>query len=279
MLESQTDSLAQPSPAQISPSRSRFPGDFALNGLLESINALTYEDQDHHSSNPNWMNTVEKSHTFLTTFHTKYNPNSHPHPQSNKPSNSPSHPSYTHTWPCTMILWHSIFITLHTDINALECAFGREGHDPNLSPLHTSYAKSWIHTLDAKRALLHAMLLQRQFETLPAGAEPAIHAPLSLYYCGIVWACFLCFGRQDGVHMSMPVTLTAGDARQFEEFGLAGVDGVGFLEQLGSILPGRLAMGSLLRVIDLLQRINHFRISQRLAETLLAVVEETQGLF
>lgn len=79
--------------------------------------------------------------------------------------------------------------------------------------------------------------------------------------------------------MSMPVTLTAGDARQFEEFGLAGVDGVGFLEQLGSILPGRLAMGSLLRVIDLLQRINHFRISQRLAETLLAVVEETQGLF
>jgi hypothetical protein len=82
------------------------------------------------------------------------------------------------------------------------------------------------------------------------------------------------------MHMSaIPVTLTAGDVRHFEEFGLAGVDGVGFLEQLGSIVPGRLAMGSLLRVVDLLQRINHFRISQRLAETLLAVVEETQGLF
>ncbi|KAJ5976339.1 hypothetical protein N7481_010046 [Penicillium waksmanii] len=279
MLESQADSLTQSSPAQISQSRSRSPGDFALNGLLESINALTYEDQDRHSSNPNWMNTVEKSHTLLTTFHAKYNPNPNPHSQSNKPSHSPSHPSYTHTWPCTMILWHSIFITLHTDINALECAFGREGHDPKLTPMHTSYAKSWIHTLDAKRALLHAMLLQRHFETLPAGAEPAIHVPLSLYYCGIVWACFLCFGRQDGVHISMPVTLTAGDVRHFEEFGLAGVDGVGLLEQLGSILPGRLAMGSLLRVVDLLQRINHFRISQRLAETLLAVVEETQGLF
>lgn len=271
MLESQADSLAQLSPSQRT--QPQPPSDFALNGLLESINALTYEEQDHHSSSPNWTNTVQKSHTLLTTFHTKYNP------QSNKPSHPSSHPSYTHTWPCTMILWHSIFITLHTDINALECAVGREGHDQNLTPLHAPYAKSWIHTLDAKRALLHAMLLQRHFETLPVGAEPAIHVPLSLYYCGIVWACFLCFGKLDGMNMSMPITLSAGDARHFEEFGLVGVDGVGFLEQLGSILPARLAMGSLLRIIDLLQRINHFRISKRLAETLLAVVEETQSLF
>jgi hypothetical protein len=276
MLETQANPgpLTHPSPTQRIQHQSRTPSDFALNGLLESINALTYEDQEHHSPTPDWIHTVQKSHKLLTNFHIKYNP----HP--NKPSGySHPNPSYTHTWPCTMILWHSIFITLHTDINALENSLGREGHNPNTP----TYAKSWIRTQDAKRALLHAMLLQRQFETLPAGAEPAIHVPLSLYYGGIIWACFLCFGRLDqglDLDQGVTVTLSAGDARHFDELGLEGVDGVVFLEQLGSsILPGRLAMGSLLRVVDLLQRVNHFRIARRLAETLLAVVEETQGLF
>lgn len=86
------------------------------------------------------------------------------------------------------------------------------------------------------------------------------------------------FGRDQGGEDR--ITVSAGDALQFAEFRLAGVDvnGVGLLEQLGTISP-RLATGSLFRIIDLLQRINHFKISRSLAATLLALVEETQGLF
>lgn len=183
-----------------------------------------------------------------------------------------------------MILWHSIFINLYANINVLECACGREGY--GLAQMHASSVRSWIQSPDAKRALLHAMLLQRAFEALPAGAEPAIHVPLSLYHCGIVWACFLHFEKVDGGQQgdkegegSTPVSLSADDARHFEELHLPGVDGIGILEQLGTVSPGRLALGSLFRIIDLLQRINHFKVSQSLATTLLALVEEMQGLF
>lgn len=43
------------------------------------------------------------------------------------------------------------------------------------------------------------------------------------------------------------------------------MDGVGvFLEQMGGLQPRRVAMGLLSRIVDLLQRISHSRISQRL---------------
>lgn len=206
-----------------------------------------------------------------------------------------------------MMLWHSIHITLHADINALECAAGREGYDGVQK--YTPYVRAWLRSADAKRCLLHALLIQKNFESLSAGAEPAIYVPKCLYYAGLVWACFLCFGGPsaqghehgpraanehgnenenqpcdgdgDG-HANHDEVITIGPAEnlQFAELRLPGVDGIGvFLEQMGGLQPRRLAMGSLFRIIDLLQRISHWKIAQSLAATLLVVVEETQDLF
>jgi hypothetical protein len=202
-----------------------------------------------------------------------------------------------------MMLWHSIYITLHADINALECAAGREGYD--VAQKYTSYARAWVRSAGAKRCLLHALLIQKHFESLSAGSEPAIYVPMCLYYCGLVWACFMCFGggddhcetgrgdgdgnetgpgdaesRETGASADEAISIGSTDNLQFAELRLPGIDGIGvFLEQMRGLQPRRLAMGSLFRVIDLLQRISHWKIAQNLAATLLVIVEETQDLF
>ncbi|KAJ5365232.1 hypothetical protein N7517_008118 [Penicillium concentricum] len=223
------------------------PGDFALSGMLESISALSSDDNT----------TTAECRNLLTTWYADYAPETQ-----SKPS-----------WLNLLILWHSIFITLHADFNAIESACGRDGYDA--AQKHIPYARSWARSLDAKRCVLHAMLIQKNFESLPVGAEPAIHVPLCLYHCGLVWACFMCFSDD-----FEPVTVDATDNLQFGELQLDGVDGIGILlGQAGALLPRRLATGSLFRIIDLLQKISHWRISQSLASTLLTLVEETQDLF
>jgi hypothetical protein len=252
MIESQLRTLSQPPPTN-NPHPQNLPvlvSDFALCAMLESISALACEDRD---LDPSWS---IKCHDLLIQWYNQY----HPSMQGKS------------SWFCLMMLWHSIFIMLHADLNALECGCGREGYDSTQK--HLPYVKNWLRSTDAKRCLLHALLIQKNFESLPAGAEPALHAPMCLYYCGLLWACFMCFDDVD------PVTVAEADNLQFAELRLHGVDGVGILlEQMGGLQPRRLATASLFRVIDLLQRISHWKISQSLAGTLLALVEETQDLF
>ncbi|KAJ5297579.1 fungal-specific transcription factor domain-containing protein [Penicillium antarcticum] len=251
-----TTSCSQQSSANTrSRSQSRFhnnptstPGDFALSGMLESISALSSEGNT----------SITECRALLTTWHVDYAP---------KAQSKPS-------WRNLMILWHSIFIALHADFNAIEIACDRDGHEA--AQKSSPYVRSWVRSADAKRCILHAMLIQKNFESLPAGAESAIHVPLCLYYCGLVWACFACFSDKD----EEPVTVDSTDNFHFEELLLEGIDGVGILpEQSSVLLPRRLALGSLFRIIDLLQRVSHWRISQSLASTLLAIVDETQDLF
>ncbi|KAJ5538826.1 hypothetical protein N7494_008305 [Penicillium frequentans] len=233
-------------------------GDFELCAMLECISALANEEREQESGNdPSASSQTSRCHHLLINWYTSYQPT-----MAGRPS-----------WSCLMMLWHSVFIMLHVDLNALECVLGREGCD--VAQTHLPYIRDWVRSMDAKRCLLHAMLIQKDFESLPAGAEPAFHVPMCLYYCGLVWSCFMSF-RAD----QTPVTLVAGDNFQFNELRLQGVDDIGpLLEQMGGLQPTKLGMGSLFRIIDLLQRISHWKISQGLASTLLALAEETQDLF
>ncbi|KAJ6126587.1 hypothetical protein N7523_002199 [Penicillium sp. IBT 18751x] len=257
MIEHQMRAQSLPSPISNhhqNQNQSTVIGDFALCTMLESISTLACEDRGLNSS---WPATVTKCQDLLIQWYHRH----HPSMQGKS------------SWFCLMMLWHSIFIMLHADINAIECACGREGYDS--AQEHLPYVQNWLRSMDAKRCLLHAMLIQKNFESLPTGAEPALHVPMCLYYCGLVWSCFMSFSED-----AEPITLAATDTLQFAELRLPGVDGVGiFLEQVGGLQPRRLAMGSLFRVIDLLQRISHWKISQSLASTLLALVEETQDVF
>ena len=260
MIESQMRFLSQQSPSHNHRPQNRNqreipgPGDFALCGMLESISALACEDRD---SSLSWSTNTSQCGDLLIQWYSKYQP-----AMQGKSS-----------WLCLMMLWHLVFLMLHVDLNALECACGREGYDSTQK--HLPYVQTWVHSKDAKRCMLHVMLIQKNFESLPAGTEPALHVPMCLYYCGLVWSCFLCFsGDVD------PVIVAPGDHLQFSELCLDGLDRIGILlEQLGGLQPRKLATGTLFRIIDLLQRISHLKISRSLASTLLTLAEETQNLF
>lgn len=237
------------------------PGDFALSGILESISALACEHREANTAWPCSPTSTTNCHDLLTNWYAQFHRS-----QQGKPS-----------WLSLMMLWHSVFILLHVDMDALECACGRDGADA--AQRHRAYALSWVRSADSKRCLLHALLIQKNFESLPAGVESSIHVPMCLYYCGIVWSCFMCFAG-DAEAGGDPDTVEAADSLHFAELLLPGVDGMGFFaDQTRGLLPRRLATGSLFRIIDLLNRISHWKIAQSLASTLLALVEETQDLF
>ena len=217
------------------------PPEFATTGMLESISALASEEF------PDILNC----HTLLTTWYNQ-------HATSFKPT----------SWSSLLILWHSIFISLHVDFDRLELALGRDADEASRSAL--PYALEWVHSADAKRCLLHAMLVQKHFELLPVGAESAIYLPLCLYHCGIVWAAFMCFAGQSGD----AITISA-DSGLFEELQLSGAQD---LLDLGLLVPDRLALGCVFRVVDLLHRIGHWKISQGLGATLLGIIETREYL-
>ncbi|CAG8364335.1 unnamed protein product [Penicillium salamii] len=216
--------------------------EFASLGMLESVSALASEE----------FTDVLQCHTLLTTWYTQY-------ALVYKPA----------SWLSLLILWHSIFMSLHVDFNILELTLGRDGDEASQKAL--PHAQKWIHSPDAKRCLLHAMLLQNHCESLPMGAESAIHLPLSLYHCGIIWAAFMCFSEQN----SDAIIVDAADYLQFEELHLSGA---GDLMNFGVLVPSRLALGSVFRVVGLLQRIGHWKISKSLASTLLGIVETREYL-
>ncbi|GIC92990.1 C2H2-type zinc finger protein [Aspergillus udagawae] len=81
---------------------------------------------------------------------------------------------------CQQALWHANFLSLLADLDRLEQALGREGFDE--AQRNTSYVRAWANSSDGLRCAIHAVLILRLLETLPAGGtEPAIHVPRVLF--------------------------------------------------------------------------------------------------
>lgn len=238
------------------------PSDFELCAMLESISAIAYEEAVENPRRifSDFPYFASKPRELLAQWHTKYQPSIR--------GNTASHN--------LMILWHFAFIIIHADLNALECAHGRDGTEA--AQKNIPYARDFVQSTNGKRCVLHAMLIQRHFESLPAGVEPAFHVHLCLYYCGIIWASFI--ERNTEACSKPTMVLSAEDHASFLELQFPGIDNIGnYLGQVNGLQPRKLALGSLFRVISLLQRISSWRIAQNLASTLLALVDETPGLF
>lgn len=90
-----------------------------------------------------------------------------------------------------MPLWHYSFISLMADINVLELAIGKEGPDVPLSV--REYVVSWLSSLDSKRCLLHALLLQNVMVNTSMGSVMAIHTPRVLFASAVCWASYMLY--------------------------------------------------------------------------------------
>ncbi|KAK9849697.1 hypothetical protein MYU51_013185 [Penicillium brevicompactum] len=210
--------------------------EFVLTGMLESISALAVEQS----------RDVSKCHALLKTWRRQY-----------APANSPV------SWVSLLILWHSIFVQLHVDFDTLELALGREGYEASCKAY--PHVHEWIRSPDAKRCLLHVILIQNLFGSLPIGNESAIYIPLCLYHCGIIVAAFWYFTDLRKGMVSIDDAYL-----HFDEFQLSGVE-----DSLAQASPEtrNWTPNPVFRIIGLLQRIGHWRIARSLATTLLALVD------
>ncbi|GKZ25808.1 hypothetical protein AbraIFM66951_000791 [Aspergillus brasiliensis] len=229
--------------------------DFLSYAMLESIGALASEDR---SRGPSGRAVVRQCEELLMEWYCKY---AHV-------SNASKHPDHF----CLLILWHSIFMHLDTGFDQLECACGRDGDAA--AQKSRPYASSWAESRAATRALLHATCIHQHFQLLPIGAEPAIHVPMALYHCGIAWACFTRFGSGVGDSLVDPATLS-----EFPEIKLFGAKQLKSFHDIRSNLQwGKSECGPMLKTIDLLGKISHWKVAGSFATTLMALVD-TQDFF
>ncbi|KAK1144451.1 hypothetical protein N8T08_005322 [Aspergillus melleus] len=173
----------------------------------------------------------------------------------------------------SMILWHSNFVMLYTNLDALERACGRDGDEADPDALR--YAQQWATSNEAKRCLLHAICISRQFEWISLGSASPIHLPLCLYQCGIIWYCFGKFSGNSG--------LFAKDAESqfnYPEFQLLRTGENQALNETPSNFHKEWdTLDQVFSCVDMLRRVPHWKLPQNLASTLLALIEREQNIF
>lgn len=217
--------------------------DFQSYGLLATIGAM---GQDDHDAETTWVPEL------LTQWYQGYRLR----------INTTNHDPFS-----LMILWHSTFINLHANFDQLECACGKE--DDAATQKHMAAALAWARSDDAKRCVLHAVLIQKAFQSMPIGTEPAIHVPMALYFCGIVWTSYTRFGaRTEARDLSFP------------ELKLLGTDQDRLLQEtLRGVQLGRPESRPFFKVVDMLQRMSQWKVAESFASTLLGLVEDSADLF
>lgn len=156
-------------------------------------------------------------------------------------------------------LWHSIFIILYCNMNKLECAIGREGY--RKAQDHLGYATTWASSLDGHRCAIHAALILRHLQRIPIGQEPGIHVPRLLYRSALIWYAYTRFGRDDN-------STSTTDGLNFSELHSTGIDAARVLFAANGFKKSRPTTSessTLFHLIDLLARLGHWGISQKMA--------------
>ncbi|KAL5324757.1 hypothetical protein ACEPPN_005874 [Leptodophora sp. 'Broadleaf-Isolate-01'] len=173
---------------------------------------------------------------------------------------------------CLGILWHLTFISLFADMNRLELCVGRDGYEQ--SQRHLDYARSWAQSQDARRCVIHGVLILQKAETMAIGASPEIHVPRALFAAALVWYCYTEFGRdslEDG-----PIRKT--EAPELKKLSICSqnllFEAHGFKHSRPTSLESRI----ICRLHDLLIRIGHWEISRKFASIIMCMVYgDTEG--
>jgi hypothetical protein len=167
---------------------------------------------------------------------------------------------------CLNILWHSAYISLFADLNRLEMAAGRDGFQS--SQCHTAYAKAWSRSQEGRRCALHGMLILQSAENIRIGTEPAIHVPRALYCAAMVWYSYTEFGADNAEDTSIPLD----DCQEFEMMGIDSSTLLFEAHGFKASRPSKLESMTLVSLIDLLRRIGHAEISDRMATLMTSIV-------
>ena len=159
-----------------------------------------------------------------------------------------------------IILWHYLFMLMHSDLNLLERSIGRDG--ASVEPSEMTRVHDWANSASAKRCVAHAILIHKTLDTFPLNSEPPIHIP-RIMFAGAI--CLLCHSKYETGRQIAAST--------FPELHLLRVDVDALMNdaQKGSATDG--GIGPLCGLADLLQRIGHWNISRIFASILGIVLQ------
>ncbi|PYH66748.1 uncharacterized protein BO88DRAFT_427360 [Aspergillus vadensis CBS 113365] len=222
---------------------------FAVYSVLESINAHVIEARLSGTLN---RGTSQDLSSLLMHWWSKYS-SQYIQDEEEDPFSLP-------------VLWHSIYMSLYSDMDVLERAVGRNGHAAATESHHA--VQGWAGSLDASKCLVHALLIQRYLERMRISSEPAIHVPGALFSAALAWLCFTRIGRQQSIN------LKAFDAPEIQLLGsetaLQEAQGQAFGDSAFA------DVNHLHRLIDLLHRFGRWTISKTFATVLCTALEEVR---
>ncbi|KAK4497117.1 hypothetical protein PRZ48_011567 [Zasmidium cellare] len=94
-----------------------------------------------------------------------------------------------------LMLWHSCFVLLLSDLDLVERVCGRDGS--NISQEDTTMLHAWITTPQAKQCVVHALLIYILLERFRVSEVPAIHVARVAWQAGLVLATYSFFARTE----------------------------------------------------------------------------------
>lgn len=157
---------------------------------------------------------------------------------------------------CSIILFHSLFISIFSDLDLLEKAVGRDGVETAV--LIRPQAQQWAGSDNSIRSVIHCSIMQKYFELLPIEEEPAIHLPRSLFQAAIVWYAYIIF--------KSPVPRPLKSSYDFPELCSLGVNCNSHLRQVDK--------QGFLKFISLVKRLGPWRVT-RTYETILSTLADS----
>ncbi|KAI5459546.1 fungal-specific transcription factor domain-containing protein [Mariannaea sp. PMI_226] len=179
-----------------------------------------------------------------------------------------------HTWASKtnhlnlMIFWHLAFMALYVNFDLLERSIGRDGRV--IAEQARREAHDWAASSEARRGVLHSLLVLKYLEMLPIGVEPAIHVPKSVFYAAIVVYSYIKLKPTDGAYTPSQEEVNIPELQVSGSSGPANQSS----ERASSAIFSPVEPSFLCSAIDLLRRIGHWEASRKFASILEPLLED-----
>jgi hypothetical protein len=167
-----------------------------------------------------------------------------------------------------LIFWHAAFMALYADSDLLERSIGRDGR--LVAQEARKDIDGWAGSAEARRGVLHALLILKHLEMLPIGLEPAIHVPKAAFYSAMVVYSYIKFKS------SLDPYAPSQDEVNIPELQVSGSTGTLNLssDKISTAIFSPVEPSILCNAIDLLRRIGHWEISRKFASILQILLDD-----
>ncbi|KAI1295287.1 fungal-specific transcription factor domain-containing protein [Xylaria venustula] len=167
-----------------------------------------------------------------------------------------------------LIFWHAAFMALYADSDLLERSIGRDGRE--FAEAARGDISTWAASLEARRGVLHAMLILKHLEMLPIGLEPAIHVPKAAFYSALVVYNYIKFKPSVDLYVPSQDEINIPELRAPDSTSTLHPNS----DKASSSIFSPVEPSILCNAIDLLRRIGHWEISRKFASILQILLDD-----